>query len=141
MTTAGYSSSSGYPGIDSSVDELLAERWPPTRWPHQLHHGAELPPRLAQYVHWLSPDAVWRAYTDGDRIGFALAQAAEPLSNDPDAVALEVYFFDSSGVLCAGGIWEFTLQTGWRLGEVVDISAGARRPWSPDIFRQHFGTA
>ena len=70
-------------------------------------------------------DAIWRAYTDGVRLWFAVAAAAVS-SYGRSAVAMEVHFFENDGTLCSGGLWRCHPNGDWRLERLVDSSASSR---------------
>lgn len=99
----------------SELDKLLAARWLPSTWAQRICKPADLPVCLEQYVQALPADLVWRAYTDGVRLWFAVARAAKPMTKDLGGTALDVYFFTGDGQLSSGGRWKHDTETGWRL--------------------------
>jgi hypothetical protein len=123
--------------LGNQVDKLLYACWLPGRWVQRVWILADLPLRLEQRARALSPDAIWRAYTDGVRLWFAIAAAADSASYGPSAVALEVLFFENDGVLCSGGIWTCDSNGHWRLENLVDMSAQTRCDWDARSARVH----
>ena len=115
--------------LSNELDRLLNACWLPGRWVQRVWNPAELPLCLEQRARSLSPETVWRAYTDGARLWFATAAAAYSASYGPSAVAMEVLFFENDGVLCSGGIWTCDPEGDWRLERLVDMSAETRFDW------------
>ena len=115
--------------LGNQIDKLLHACWLPGRWVQRVWILADLPLRLEQRARSLSPDATWRAYTDGVRLWFAIAAAADSSSYGPSAVAMEVLFFENDGVLCSGGIWTCDPNGDWRLEKLVDMSAETHCDW------------
>jgi hypothetical protein len=90
--------------LHAQLDALLYARWLPGRWVQRVWMLSDLPPCLEQRARSISSDAIWRAYTDGVRLWFAVAAAAVS-SYGRSAVAMEVLFFENDGALCSGGLW------------------------------------
>jgi hypothetical protein len=111
------------------LDEFLYECWLPGRWVQRIWILADLPPRLERRARSLSRDAIWRAYTDGTRLWFAIAAAAETSSPGPCAAAMKVLFYENDGALCSGGIWARDPIGEWRLERLVDMPSKARGDW------------
>ena len=123
----------GRAATDRQLDELLDTCW----WPPRSAIGAycvgspaELPLALEQCIQLLSPDDLWRAYSDGVRVSLVTARPVPPASREPAAVALELRFFGNDGSTCAVGIWQRSRGTYWSLEAVLDVSAapGRHRP-------------
>jgi hypothetical protein len=111
--------------LHSQLDALLYARWLPGRWVQRIWMLSDLPPCLEQRARSISSDAIWRAYTDGTRIWFAIAAVAVS-TYGRSAVALEVFFFENDGTLCSGGLWRCHPNGDWRLERLVGTSAGTR---------------
>jgi hypothetical protein len=111
--------------LHAQLDALLYARWLPGRWVQRVWMLSDLPPCLEQRARSISSDAIWRAYTDGARLWFAVAAAAVS-SYGRSAVAMEVLFFENDGSLCSGGIWRCHPNGDWRLERLVDRSAELR---------------
>jgi hypothetical protein len=62
--------------LHAQLDALLYARWLPGRWVQRVWMLSDLPPCLEQRARSISSDAIWRAYTDGVRLWFAVAAAA-----------------------------------------------------------------
>ena len=106
--------------LGTQLDKLLYACWLPGRWVQRVWILDELPMRLEQRARSLPPGSIWRAYTDGARLWFAVAALADSESYGPTAVAVEVLFFENDGVLCSGGIWTCDPDGDWRLERLVD---------------------
>lgn len=117
------------PSLGSHLDRLLYTCWLPGRWVQRVWVLADLPLRLEERARSLPTGAIWRAYTDGMRLWFATAAAADSSSYGPSAVAMEVLFFENDGALCSGGIWACDPSGDWRLERLVDMSAETRFDW------------
>ena len=111
--------------LHAQLDALLYARWLPGRWVQRIWMLSDLPPCLEQRARSISSDAIWRAYTDGARIWFAVAAAAVS-TYGRSAVALEVLFFESDGALCSGGLWRCQSDGDWQLERLVDRSMETR---------------
>jgi hypothetical protein len=111
--------------LHAQLDALLYARWLPGRWVQRIWMLSDLPPCLEQRARSISSDAIWRAYTDGARIWFAVAAAAVS-TYGRSAVALEVLFFESDGTLCSGGLWRCQSDGDWQLERLVDRSMETR---------------
>jgi hypothetical protein len=116
--------------LSIQIDKFLHACWLPARWSQRIWMPSDLPPCLEQRTRSLSPDAIWRAYTDGARLWFAVATAAVSASYGPSAVAIEVSFFENDGLLCSGGVWTCHPDGHWRLERLVGMSAESRFDWS-----------
>jgi hypothetical protein len=127
--------------LGNQLDKLLSARWLPGGWVQRVWNPTELPLRLEQCVQSLSPEATWRAYTDGVRLWFAIAATADAKPYGTGSVALEVHFFEDNGELCAGGIWSCDADGVWRLEKVMDISEETRCLWDLRLSRHHWGAA
>jgi hypothetical protein len=103
--------------LHAQLDALL--------WVQRIWMLSDLPPCLEQRARSISSDAIWRAYTDGARIWFAVAAAAVS-TYGRSAVALEVLFFESDGTLCSGGLWRCQSDGDWQLERLVDRSMETR---------------
>jgi hypothetical protein len=121
----------GAPGasLGDQLDSLLNARWPPEPRMHRLWNAAELPIRLERRIRSLSPDAVWRAYTDGARLWCAIGDAAGAAASDLSEVALKVLFFGDDGELCSAGIWTRVANGDWRLEQVIDTFSETGNDW------------
>ena len=108
--------------LHAQLDALLYARWLPGRWVQRVWMLSDLPPCLEQRARSISSDAIWRAYTDGARLWFALA-AATASSYGQSAIAMEVLFFENDGALCSGGIWRCQSNGDWHLERLVNRSA------------------
>ena len=111
--------------LHAQLDALLYARWLPGRWVQRVWMLSDLPPCLEQRARSISSDAIWRAYTDGARLWFAVAAAAVS-SYGRSAIAMEVLFFENDGALCSGGIWRCHPNGDWRLERLVERSAATR---------------
>ena len=112
--------------LHAQLDSLLHACWLPGRGVVQrVWMFADLPPCLEQRARSISSDAIWRAYTDGVRLWFAVAAAAEP-SYGRHSIALEVLFFENDGAVCSGGLWSCQAGGDWRLERLVDMSTTGR---------------
>jgi hypothetical protein len=111
--------------LHAQLDALLYARWLPGRWVQRVWMLCDLPPCLEQRARSLSSDAIWRAYTDGVRLWFAVAAAAVS-SYGRSAVAMEVLFFENDGAFCSGGLWRRHPNGDWRLERLVGMSALTR---------------
>jgi len=111
--------------LHAQLDSLLYARWLPGRWVQRVWMLSDLPPRLEQRARSISSDAIWRAYTDGARLWFAVAAAAVSTYGQ-SAVAMEVLFFENDGALCSGGLWRCHPNGDWGLERLVDMSTGSR---------------
>jgi hypothetical protein len=111
--------------LHAQLDGLLYARWLPGRWVQRVWMLSDLPPCLEQRARSISSDAIWRAYTDGARLWFAVAAAAVS-SYGRSAIAMEVLFFENDGALCSGGIWRCHPNGDWRLERLVNRSAATR---------------
>jgi hypothetical protein len=123
------SGSPSRPALSIQLDEFLYACWLPGRWTQRVWIPSDLPPCLEQRARSLPPDALWRAYTDGARLWFAVATAAVSASYGPSAVAIEVLFFENDGTLCSGGIWTCHANGDWRLERLVGMSSETRFSW------------
>jgi hypothetical protein len=110
------------------LDDFLYACWLPGRWVQRVWVLADLPPRLERRARSLSRDSIWRAYTDGARLWFAIAAAAD-ISYRAGVVAMKVLFFENDGALCSGGIWMRDPIGDWRLERLVDMAGKARGAW------------
>jgi hypothetical protein len=111
--------------LHAQLDALLYARWLPGRWVQRVWMLSDLPPCLEQRARSISTDAIWRAYTDGVRLWFAIAAAAVS-TYGRSAVALEVLFFENDGALCSGGLWRCHPNGDWCLERLVGRSAEIR---------------
>jgi hypothetical protein len=111
--------------LHAQLDALFYARWLPGRWVQRVWMLSDLPPSLEQRARSISPDAIWRAYTDGARLWFAVAAAAVS-TYGRSAVALEVFFFENDGALSSGGLWRCHPDGDWHLERFVNMSAEAR---------------
>jgi hypothetical protein len=108
--------------LHAQLDALLYARWLPGRWVQRIWLLSDLPPCLEQRARSVLSDAIWRAYTDGARIWFAVAAAAVS-SYGQSAIAMEVLFFENDGAFCSGGLWRSHPNGDWQLEKLVDRSA------------------
>jgi hypothetical protein len=111
--------------LHAQLDALLYARWLPGRWVQRVWMLSDLPPCLEQRARSISSDTIWRAYTDGVRLWFAVAAAAVS-SYGRSAVAMEVLFFENDGAFCSGGLWRRHPNGDWRLERLVGMSALTR---------------
>jgi hypothetical protein len=111
--------------LHAQLDALLYARWLPGRWVQRVWMLSDLPLRLEQRALSISSDSIWRAYTDGARLWFAVAAAAVS-TYGRSAVALEVLFFEDDGALCSGGLWRCHPNGDWGLERRFGTSAEAR---------------
>jgi hypothetical protein len=105
--------------LHAQLDALLYARWLPGRWVRRVWTLSDLPPCLEQRARAISSAAIWRAYTDGTRLWFAVAAAAVS-SYAGSAIAMKVLFFENDGSLCSGGLWRCLPNGDWRLERLVD---------------------
>jgi len=111
--------------LHAQLDALLYARWLPGRWVQRVWMLSDLPPCLERRARSISSDAIWRAYTDGARLWFAVAAAAVS-SYGRSAVAMEVLFFENDGGFCSGGLWRCLPNGDWRLERLVDLPTQTR---------------
>jgi hypothetical protein len=111
--------------LHAQLDALLYARWLPGRWVQRVWMLSDLPPCLEQRARSISSDAIWRAYTDGVRLWFAVAAAAVS-TYGRSAVALEVLFFENNGALCSGGLWRCHPNGDWALERLVGMPTEIR---------------
>jgi hypothetical protein len=111
--------------LHSQLDALLHARWLPGRWVQRVWMLSDLPPCLEQRARSIASHAIWRAYTDGARLWFAVAAAAVS-TYGRSAIALEVLFFENDGALCSGGLWRCHPNGEWRLERLMGMSSEAR---------------
>jgi hypothetical protein len=122
-------------GVD--LDHMLHSRFLPARPASRTWLAAELPVRLENCVSKLSLDAEWRAYTDGSRIFFAVAQRparraarmADRHGLDDTGASMDVYFLDSNAAVYSAGKWCYGPEQGWWLDAVLPLSYDAEHGW------------
>jgi hypothetical protein len=104
------------------LDHLLASRFLPSRWSSPIESSSELPAPLERCARNLRADAEWRAYSDEDRILFAIART-HSLDTPADSMpAIDVYFLDDGAAVYSAGVWEYDSKHGWWLDAVLDLS-------------------
>jgi hypothetical protein len=111
--------------LHAQLDALLYACWLPGRWVQRVWMLSDLPPCLEQRARSISSEAIWRAYTDGARLWFAVAAAAVS-TYGRSAIAMEVLFFENDGALCSGGLWRCRPNGDWDLERLADMSTGSR---------------
>jgi hypothetical protein len=80
------------PGIGAYLDALLASHVLPSGWVTRIWRRGDLPYQLQHYVRDLAPRAEWRAYTDDDRLFFAIARMNATCRHSEFAAPLKIRF-------------------------------------------------
>jgi hypothetical protein len=104
------------PVLDSLLDSfILSQQYVPDNACRVRFSGA-LPLRLqvsARQVH----HGVWRAWTDGLRIWFVVANLVPEVSREVERQALHVSFVDMDGCLASHAVWTLSSDGRWILHE------------------------
>jgi hypothetical protein len=120
------------PGTGARLDNLIASRFLSGRWASRVWSSSDLPSRLSRCVGSLTADSEWRAYSDGERIFFAIAREHTDESQVVSATAIDVYFLDDSAAIYSAGVWEYDSKHGWWLDAVLDLSYDCDHGWWHD---------
>jgi hypothetical protein len=120
------------PGPGACLDQLLASRFLPNRWARRIFSAQDLPLRLQRRVEDLPAGSEWRAYSDEDRVFFALARMHLPATARESELALDVYFLDREAAAYSAGVWAHDIEHGWWLDAVLEASYDCEQGWWPD---------
>jgi hypothetical protein len=120
------------PGPGACLDQLLTSRFLANRWARRIFSARDLPLRLQRRVEGLPAGSEWRAYSDEDRVFFALARMHLPATARESELALDVYFLDREAAAYSAGVWAHDIEHGWWLDAVLEASYDCEQGWWPD---------
>ncbi|WP_129782207.1 hypothetical protein [Peristeroidobacter soli] len=96
----------------------------------------ELPLCLQARARKSDADSQWRAWTDGHRIWFVVAQRVRFPGEEAGEITLKLAFYDHDGVLAATGAWLRRATGQWVLYSVLDDQPVADDSGPGDACRQ-----